>query len=303
MDLGQLADDQHGVFARQQALDHGWSTSRLSRWTARGRFERIAPDVYRVVGSSSSWHQRVMIACLSIPGSMASHRCAARLWGLSGFDSAPVEVVTERWRRRHRPLDATVHETKDLVASDIAERHGIPCTSLIRTLVDLPAAAHLFRCGQALDHASRHDDTVLRRVRQRHREVARRGRNGTVAMRTLLLQRGAGEHRVDSTFERRALELISQSALPRPVTQHKVAEGDFVAYIDIAWPQFLVGMECDSYEHHTGHRAHQWDRTRRRTLTALGWDMREFTWEDVVERGKDTIRDLNAALRRAGWQP
>lgn len=300
MEAFALAAQQHGVFSTEQALTLGASPSTLHGWVAIRRIELTAPGVYRVVGAPKSWRQRVMTSCLSGSGGLASHRCAARLWGLDGFDRAPVEVVTERWLRRQRlSHDVIVHETKDLVAADIEERDGIPCTSLIRTLVDLPAVVHELRAGQALDHASRRDDSVLLRVRQRHREVARRGRNGTVALRTLLLERGVGDRTVDSTFERRALRLIDGSCLPRPVTQHLVRDGNFVAYIDIAWPDRMVGMECDSYEHHTGHSAHQWDRTRRRQLTALGWDMREFTWNDVVQWGPTVIADLRAALARA----
>lgn len=300
MGVFELADGQHGVFSTAQASEIGVATSTLQRWLGAHRIEFVSGGVYRVVGAASTWHQRVAVACLTIPDGLASHRCAARLWALDGFARAPVEVMTQRWRRlERRPDGIVVHETKDLVAADLDERHGIPCTSLVRTLVDLPAVAREFRAGQALDHASRHDNTILPRVRQRHREVARRGRNGTVVLRRLLLERGAGDRKVDSGFERRALRLIDASQLPRPVTQHMVRNGDFVAYLDIAWPDHMVGMECDSYEHHSGQRAHQWDRSRRRQLTALGWDIREFTWNDVMHDGPGVVADLRAALSRA----
>jgi hypothetical protein len=135
---------------------------------------------------------------------MASHRAAARLRGL-GFERAPIDLLVERGgKRRRQPRHAVLHETLDLKAPDIDEVDGIACTSLVRTLVDLPAAVHEFRAGVALDQAIRHDPDVLGRVAERRREVARKGRDGTVALRTLLAERGEG-HIVDSGFERRTL--------------------------------------------------------------------------------------------------
>ena len=238
-----------------------------------------------------------MAVTLSVPEALASHRAAAALWGLEVSGALPVEVLTQRWHRRHRVAPGVVvHETKDLVAGDIAIRDGIPCTSLVRTLVDLPAVVHEFKAGVALDQAHRRDPTILARVRARHLEVARRGRNGTVKLRGLLEERGLGDKKVDSGFERKALRLIGGSELPDPVTQWKVSDGELVAYLDIAWPARLIGMECDSVEHHLSVQAFEWERQRRRMLTKLGWKILEFTYKDVTQRGPMVLRELTFHL-------
>jgi predicted transcriptional regulator of viral defense system len=297
MDLFQLAASQHGVFTIHQARASALSERELNRLRLRGVIERLLPEVYRVRAAPVTYHQRLSAATLSIPGALASHRAAARLWQLDAFADAPVEVVTERWQRRHRQdPKIVVHETKDLVAGDMDERFGIPCTSLVRTLVDLPAVAHEFRAGVALDQAHRWDPTNLARVAARHGEVARRGRNGTVALRALLTERGLGDV-VDSGFERRALRLIEASDLLRPVTQHQVRDVDFVCYLDLAWPDRLLGMECDSVEHHLSVRAFHWERERRRRLARLGWTILEFTYRDVTQHGPMVIRELRHRLR------
>jgi len=296
VDLFDLAARHHGVFTNDQASAAGASDQQVRTWLARGIVDRPLPGVLRVVGAPVTWDQRLQAATLWLPGSMASHRSAAALWDLRGFDRAPVEVVVERWRRRQRPPWLLVHETKDLVGGDISERRGIACTSLVRTLVDLPAVAPEAKAGDALDHATRYDDTLLRRVRVRHLEVARRGRNGTTKLRALLVERGQGEDLVDSSFERRALRLILPSALPRPVTQHKVVDGDFTCFLDLAWPDQLVAMECDSIEHHLSVRAHHWDRERRRRLNRLGWTVLEFTHFDVTKRGAMVLKELGFHL-------
>lgn len=296
MELFELAAGQAGVFSRTQAVDHGTTPTRLRTLLRRDLISRVHPGVYRINGSPITWRQRVAAATLWLPGSLASHRCAAGLWELDGLGRPPVELCVERWSRRHRPPGIIVHETKDLVAGDIEERHGIACTSLVRTLVDLPAVVHEFKAGVALDQASRYDSTILRRVRSRHLEVARQGRNGVVALRALLTERGVGTRPVDSGFERRALRLVEASALPRPVTQHQVRDGDFVCYLDLAWPDHLVAMECDSVEHHLSVRAFHWERERRRRLSRLGWRILEFTYHDVTRRGPMVIRELGFHL-------
>ena len=299
MDLLDLAARQHSAFSLPQALELGIGRRRLHRMVGRGAIVRAAPSVYRMRGVRPTWHQRVMVATLSIPGSMASHRAAARLRRFDGFELAPVEVLVVRGRNRRRALRETIlHETMDLKATDVDEVDGIPCTSLIRTLVDLPAVVHEFRAGVALDQAIRREPALLGRVAQRHREVARRGRDGTVALRALLAERGEGEL-VDSGFERRALRLILDSHLPRPVTQHLVVDGDFTCRLDIAWPDRKVAMECDSLRHHTGERAFRWERERRRRLTALGWSVLEYTYREVTQRPAMVIRELGAELATA----
>ncbi len=292
MDLYELAERQHAAFTRTQARQVGITDRRLDGLLDRGSIRRAGPGVFVVNGVPSSWTQRLQVAALGLPGSLASHRAATRLHRLDGVDHAPIELLVARGRhRRRRPDGVVLHETKDLRGPDVDERDGIPCTSLVRTLVDLPAVVHEFRAGVALDHAMRLDPAVRDRVAARHVEVARRGRNGTVALRTLLAERGAGEL-VDSGFERRALRLIEDSPLPRPVTQHHVIDGDFECWLDLAWPEHLVAMECDSLAHHQGERAFRWERVRRRRLNRLGWTVLEFTYREVTRQGSMVLTEL-----------
>lgn len=295
--LASLAAGQHGCFASRQLPDVGLTKHQLGRLHERGLVLGTGhKGVHRFASAPVTWRQRVMATTLSMPGSLASHRTAGALWELDGFPPGRIETVVEHgtWRRR----DVTVHQSKDLVAGDRDVRDGIPCTSLVRTLVDLPAVAWEARCGQALDHARRQERAVLEWVRARHLEVARRGRNGTVALRALLERRGLGDRLPDSGFEAKALHLVMEAGLPDPVLQFQVRDGEFVAYIDLAWPGRMVGMECDSLAYHYGERAHQGDRTRRRRLTLLGWAMLEFTYQDVDRRPHTVVRELRSALDR-----
>lgn len=289
------AAQQHGLIARDQLDRLGAPSSTLARWLETGRLQRIAPSVYRIAGTPETWHQRVMAATLD-SGGWASHRAAAALHGLDGHPARQVEVVVPRWKRSGAPSSYVVHETKDLRGVDLDRRHGIPCTGLVRTLLDLPAVEHVFRVEQALDHSCRHDADLLARVGQRFVEVARRGRNGTAAMRRLLNDRSPGWIPPGSSFEARALRLMRRFNVPEPLRQYKVVDGAFVAYLDYAWPQWLFFLECDSLAHHFSRAAQEWDRQRRRRLKQLGWDGVEWSWADVTERPETIGPQLNRLL-------
>jgi hypothetical protein len=296
VDVFDLAQRQHAAFTRDQARALGLTDHRIAGLVRLGVVDRAAPTVYVVRGHPPTWRQRLLVGALSLPGSMASHRAASWLHGLDGISTAPLELVVERGRhRREAPRGVVLHERRDLRGIDLDEVDGIPCTSLVRTLVDLPAVVHPFRAGMALDHALRRTPGLLPQLVDRHTQLARRGRNGTVAMRALLAERSDGRT-VDSGFERRALRLIDGSDLPRPVTQHHVVDGDFQCWLDIAWPDRQVAMECDSLAHHLGERAFRWERVRRRRLIALGWTVLEFTYREVTEQGPMVIRELRRHL-------
>ncbi len=299
VDLFDLAARQHGVFSLAQAREAGYTRGRIRQLASTGIIELARPSVYRVRAAPRTWEQRLSSACLWLPGSLASHRSAAALRRLRTFGSAPVELITERGRSPRSQRDVILHERKDLASADHDEVDGIACTSLVRTLVDLPAVVTPVRAGEALDHATRRDAKLLERVATRHLELARRGRNGTVALRALLAERGAGDLPVDSGFERRTLALFAAAGLPKPVTQLHVTDGEVVCYLDIAWPHLKVAVECDSLEFHLGERAFRWERVRRRMLLRLGWTILEFTYREVTTDGERVVREVAHHLAEA----
>ena len=65
--------------------------------------------------------------------------------------------------------------------------------------------------------------------------------------------------------------------------QFKVEDGDFIAYLDLSWPQWKFAMECDSLKHHFSKAEFVWDRRRRRHLKRLGWEVSEWTYDEVKD--------------------
>jgi hypothetical protein len=292
--IDALATCQHGTASHSQLTEAGLATSTLQDWIAAGWLRPAAGDVVRCLGSPATWRQRVMIATLTT-GGVASHRTAAALHSLDGFRPGIVEVTTDRWQRRRRDT-LLVHEAKDLITPDRTIIDGIPCTSLVRTLIDLPAVCGIEHAGQALDDACRRHEWALASARQRFIEVARRGRNGTRRGRVMLNERLSDPILEDSRFEKQALELIRDAGLPEPYKQFEVTLDDRSAFIDLPWPAQLIGLECDSLAYHFGRRMFQADRTRRRQLTLRGWQIYEFTYDDITQRGAGVVDELRRAL-------
>jgi predicted transcriptional regulator of viral defense system len=297
--LVDFARAHDGVITWAEAAAVGIPPQRLPGWHRSGRLRRPAPQVYVVAGVPDTWQQRVRVATGSGAG-WASHRAAAALWGLQGFDRRTIEVVTVRGRRRKR-RSWKVHESRTLRGVDLTTVERIPATSVVRTILDLPAVAHPYLVGKALDHARRRDAAVLDAIVRRHRELPKHGRRGAVLLSEMLAER-LGEPIGDTDFETITLRLVRSIGLPEPVPQYEVRDDDFVAYLDLAWPDVKWFVECDSLDAHDGKGPHEWDRMRRRRLKRLGWDPVEVTYDDVTTRAAQTggeLRELYDARARA----
>ena len=93
--------------------------------------------------------------------------------------------------------------------------------------------------------------------------------------------------------------MVRAAGLPEPVLQHTVRDGEFVAHLDLAWPTVMWAVECDSLAHHSGKRAHEWDRGDAGALKAPGLGRRRVTYDDVTLRRAQTTGAELADLYRA----
>lgn len=301
--MAEIARRQHGIVRRDQLRDIGLTDHRIAGMLRRYELVQVAPTVFRVAGSPGSFRQELLAAVLDSNG-FGSHRAAAAVWDLEAFRHIRrPEVVSERWRRRRAHLGlGVVHETRDLRAIDSTVVDGIPVTTVVRTLIDLGAVASRQRVGQALDDACRRKLVTIEEVRARFVELARRGRNGIGTMRSLLAERPGGEIPPDSYLERLVIRALADHGVPAPVRQFRVATRDFVAYLDLAWPQHRLALECDGTAFHMSVEQFHRDRERQNRLVLLGWTVLRYTYRDASQRpawlAEQVLLALASSVRR-----
>src|ERR1051325_9261937 len=101
-ELLQLAERQHSLVTRGQALTCGMSPDQVDGAVRRGLLIRVYRAVFRVAGSTVTWRQRVLALVFAAGiNAAASRRAAAALGGIPGFPEGSVEVVRP-WKRNRK---------------------------------------------------------------------------------------------------------------------------------------------------------------------------------------------------------
>src|SRR5688572_24220249 len=153
----ELAGRQFNRLSRQQLLEIGLSERAVERYVAAGRLVIVEEGVLAVapVLDHDPWG-RWMGATLTDPGSVLSHESSAAAWGFWSL-SRPYETVTRPGSggpRRHG--DVLVFRSSTL-EDDCTTFHGIPITSVPRTLLDLTGRTGIKGLARAVREAVRLD--------------------------------------------------------------------------------------------------------------------------------------------------
>jgi hypothetical protein len=296
--VARTAERQYGVIsiAQLDALDVP-QQARHHR-LATGRWIAVHEAVFRIAGTPPTWRGDLIAATWAGGDrAVASHRSAAELWRLPGGRTDLLELTCPRWRRaRHDGL--VVHESTRLETADITTRDGIQCTTVERTIFDLCSCVGPVTVDLAIDAALRRDLTSIGALLRAHDRLAKRGRRGTRRFRDALATRTLGPLH-ESPPERLVARALVAVGLPEPVAQHVVRiDGQFVARVDLAYPEARLAIEYDSFEHHTGKVALVRDSARRNALAAAGWTVLSATAVDVRSGCRQLARDLRRLLAR-----
>ncbi|MGZ8752026.1 MAG: DUF559 domain-containing protein [Acidimicrobiia bacterium] len=275
--VDDLGREQLGLVTREQMRDAAVPASTIGAWLRAGRFHRLHAGVYRVAGAPPTWEQAALAATLATRG-VASHRAAARIWGL--LDSDIVEVTVVR-RRGPSPRGVVVHRLTDLADRWVTRRNGIAVTDPLRLLVDIGAVSPLGTVARVLDRALGRRLVTVAGARTALDAVSRRGRAGAGVLRKLLDER-TDLPRPAGVLEARMASLARRSGLAPAAAEHVVRDGPrFVGRVDFAYPELRLAIEVDGFEPHTGLEVFRADRARQNDLVALGWTVLRFTWADV----------------------
>jgi hypothetical protein len=242
--LQRTAANQHAAFSRRQALDAGLSAKTIDRYLRTGRWAR-------------------------------SHRAGAAVWGWAEDLFVPEVTVLKTVRRRHPGIG--VYRT---CALEAVARDGFRVTKPMRTLVDLASCVAPERLGRMVDDAHRtgliHPDRLMEYLVL----PTNLARTGTGVLREIVASRSGPA--IDSDLESLFFDALRTCRVPLPVPQHPVMTRQGEKFIDFAYPDRMIAIELDSWEHHGSRKAFEADRPRRNELERLGWHVLQFTWKAVT---------------------
>ena len=230
---------------------------------------------------------------------MASHRTAARLHGLQGFDRTKLEITVVHGRLV--TLDGiVVHQSKQMHLDRRVLRDGISTTSLARTVLDVAAVSSSPVLNDVVDQVIR-----ARRLRwyDLYRVLAihsQRGRNGCGPPRELLAYR-FGETVPLSAWSRMVADLLVAHGLPEPLLEHRICDesGALIAQVDLAYPAHRVVIELASVAYHHSLDGFERDRARYRGLAAIGWVVLPLTWKQFTEDASTFVAEVRTVLGRS----
>ena len=286
-EIGELAEKQRGVLTHGQARACGLSSNAIWHRVRSGRWEALGEGVYRLHGSPRTWEQRLIALTFAAgPSAAASHRSAAALLGIPGFERRGVAEVTTPRPRRHRDLSARVHRWRPFTEHHLTVIDGIVTTRVGRTLVDLAGVLHPQRTARAVDSCLAAGLVTFGSLQGAFLDLAGRGRKGIGVMRAVLAERGPLYVAPASELEARFLDLVRAAGLPEPVRQLDVGDGRrWIGRVDFAYPDIGVLIELDGERHHSALLDRQADHERDAALLAGGWRaVDRYGWDDITTR-------------------
>ncbi|MBN4047654.1 type IV toxin-antitoxin system AbiEi family antitoxin domain-containing protein [Acidimicrobiaceae bacterium AH-315-P05] len=287
----------HGVITRGQARGSGLTSRQIDRRVKSGEWVRVYPSIYRHGAIAPTWYSEMLAACHSA-GGIASHRSAAYLHGFDGFKPTRRElVVAHGQRRQHRGV--IVHQSTQMGSFDVVNR--IPCTGILRTVIDLGAVVSKGVVCDVVDEVLRTRGATLTDLNKVLRRDGARGRSGTAALRAALAGRGDESPVPLSSWSRMFSDLLTSAGLTSPVCEHRIVDdaGQLVAQVDLAYPEHNVAIELDSIRWHMNRTSFTTDRQRWNRLMLAGWSVLVFTWPDYQTRAPQVIDEVRCALAAA----
>ncbi len=288
---------QLGAITREQAHAIGVSDEQLRSRVQSGFLIQPGPNQFRLNGGQQTARQQLRDLMQGIGGIVVASRfTAAALHGLDGYRlTAPFDVTITRDRQVRR-TPHRVHTAMSLPVIDRGRVDDIAVTRPARTLVDLARHESPEQLTVALDSALRErlitEDSLHRRIVG----LRRQGMHGVPTLVEVIegseLQRGG-----HSWLERKFLELLARSRLPRPTTQAVLGRaGDRLMRVDFRFPGTPVVVEVLGYRWHRSSVTLRRDAERLNAILDLGLRPYQFTYAQIVEEPDRVMADVRRAL-------
>lgn len=284
-----------GVVTADFLAELGFTRNMIDGRVRRHGWTGVGRGAYRVIPARDSvdW---LRSAVAVVDRATVSHEAAAELhrirrvpWGRA--------VVTAHSRTTHDFGSVEFHRAHDLLDWHRTVVEGLPVTTIERTVVDLAKTRSVRHIGAIVDDLVSSQRLNLDALEAVARCVARRGKPGSVTMRTVL-QRRLGIDRSESELERRGRKLIADAGLPLPHSEYLIPWAPHRRFDD-AYPSIRLAIEWDSIRYHGTLSSFDADRERDRLVILHDWRILRFTWKDVMEHPDRVVQTIAELLDRA----
>ncbi len=227
-------------------------------------------------------------------GTVISHTSAALVWGLPLWSRPDmVHVVQRHVPGRRKDAGVARHRTT-LGADEVVVRHGVPVTSLARTVLDclrtLPARDGLVVADAALRAGADRDDLT--------RRLTETSGRGVVRARAVVAAADGGAESPGESVTR--FELL-RHGLPAPRTQLVVPTRLGVFRADMGWEEWRLLVEFDGlvkYGELSGGdpaRVLFQEKRRQEAIEEEGWRVLRVTSPDL-RRGAELVARVERAV-------
>lgn len=292
--LHLTASRQHWVVTLADLHTAGLGKEAIRHAVRSQRIFRRYPGVYVVGRRSLSETGQFLAAALACgEAGVLSHLAAARLWGVWEHPISQIDVTVPTQAGHTGPRGIKLHRSAALLATDCDLRHGVPVTTLRRTLIDIAGAVTPRQLRSALRRAEQDLDLCLTEL-YRHVEEPRCVAK-YVRLRRALQEWVPKADLTESDLELEFLDFCRRHRLPLPEPQRwfgRRYRPDFV------WEDLKLIVETDSWRYHRGAIQGQADAAKDRAMKARGYEVLRFTWAEIVNRPQAVARELRAAFAR-----
>lgn len=280
------------------AAESGMTRAQLRHGEAVGRWVHLGRGSYRFGSDPATELDR----CLGPVAASAGVACGQLAGVLLGYDA--VQLAGPELTLPPGSSAARAGSRRAELPYGTVEIAGFTVTSPLQTLVDLAAVLDDLRWEQALESALRKKLVCIAQLEVAAEEMGRRRTPGARRIRRVLALRPAGAPPTGSileTFFVQLRRLVPGSTEPLRQVEVRNRHGQFVAFVDFAWPELGIFIELDG-QGHLGQPVY--DATRETAVVACtGWLVGRFTWDDVVRRPHTTRRRLVELLAQAAARP
>jgi predicted transcriptional regulator of viral defense system len=275
-EIARICHAQHGLVTLWQLEERGLTVQAVHERLLAGRLHRIHQGVYSLTPGVMTERGKFMAAVLACgSGAVLSHRSAAYLWGLVDTWEEPIDVTAPN-RRGRSPQGVAAHRDGSLQPIDKTTLHGVPCTSVARTLLDFASVAPEWEVRKAVAQAEILrilDKDKLRALLKRSRR-----RRGVARLRLILDTIHPQTKRTRSELERLFLGMCEKRDVPEPEVNVWLDAPDGKRYqADFLWRDAGRIVEADSRRYHDTDSAFVSDRKRQQQLELAGWRVSRCT--------------------------